>query len=529
MGANRSGVDLRAVGDEHSDDRADSPDGDHQQGVQQRAVAGELVAAENEAEERRRRQGGHDGDRLRAAPEPVEPSHDEVEREADERRIAQDLVGGDLGVAQLLQVRGDPQLEAEGHEPGADSEDHDDRGQAGKGRAEKLGEAADSRFGRPVGRPVVDHGGAVARHHRPGLLVAAGGQQEPGRLGDPAVQDDEQQPRRQAEQPQDPPRVMRDQGGGQPARDDVGTGDVAADEHHQPAPVAGGNRLRHEGEGDRQHASGGEAHDEAHGQVEPVGRHRPADRGRHEQHSGQQYGCPAAAAVRQPAPQERTDDRAREACQRQEGGGRMSVRVRRGPEAILLGEAGDDERQSRGLHDVDGDGHRHDDKEADVGRPDGGVIQGSHPQPGNALSGAGGLGEKPEGSRRYPDDDQDHAGDHGRIGLHAGQAEVHVAGPHIHRQMEEHPCGHRGDASPKEGGIAVRHPPGGTAEVRNACWWLRRFRHGTRCRGAAQCVTSAVEVPPWQEERSGGGHVSPTTLLINGACAARGRTICDQT
>lgn len=137
----------------------------------------------------------------------------------------------------------------------------------------------------------------------------------------------------------------------------------------------------------------------------------------------------------------------------------MAVGVQRRAEAVLLGEAGNNEGESGRLHHVDSDRYRHHDQQADVSGAHRGVVERPHPDLRQALL----LGRRRrkktvEGENQAHQDDG-HARSHRRIDAHAGEAVAAAAGMEVHRQVEQHPRSDRADADPEhpavvEGGLS---------------------------------------------------------------------------
>ncbi|CAM3633021.1 hypothetical protein NOGI109294_06600 [Nocardiopsis gilva] len=247
-------------------------------------------------------------------------------------RVAQCLVGGSRLEAENAQVGRDPQLEPVGHQPDTDSEDHNGCAETGEGEAEQGAMAtrpvrADHRvLSRGVGRP---RRGPVHRHDGGGLADASVQQQEPGRLREPAVEQDEQGPGGRPDQPQHPPGVLRDELGRQPAGERVGERRSTADEHHHPPPMTRRDGLGQQGEGDGQHASGRHPHERAHHQVPRERGHGPAPGRAHEQHARQENGRASADPVGHRAPKQRSDHGSDQSAEREQGHGKPAFGVER--------------------------------------------------------------------------------------------------------------------------------------------------------------------------------------------------------
>ena len=303
-------VDLRPVGREHRQHRAGAHQQQHDQRLQGVRVAPDLVAERGERRQRRGGEGGERDHRPPAAPEPVQQGDHERRGQADQGGVRQQAVGRGRVQPAGAQVGGQPEQESVVHQPPADPEQrHADREPAER-PAEQLGVAALglSVFG--LVRAGGHQAGPEALHDRPRLRDPAHGEQEARRLGDPAVQRDQQHAGRQPEQPHHAPPELRFQPRCEPARDDVGARDVASDQHHQPAAMADRHRLREQGERDRQHPAHRHAHQEAHHEVQLEHRHRAADRGRDEHQAREQDRRAAADPVPEPSPRERADDHA---------------------------------------------------------------------------------------------------------------------------------------------------------------------------------------------------------------------------
>jgi hypothetical protein len=292
--------------------------------------------------------------------------------------------------------------------------------------------------------------GAEARHHRLRFGRAAGGEQEPGRLRNPAIEQNEEHACRQPDQPEDAPAEPRLQRGGKKARDDIRPRHVAADQHHQPAAMPGGDGLGQQGERDGQHPADRSAHEEAHEQVPAECGHRAADGRGDEYDAGEQDRRPPADAITQPAPPGGAKHHSNERAQRQQGHGHLTLRVQRRLQAVLLRHTGNHERQRGRLHDVDGHGDSHDGEQRHVGTPDRGLVQRRHPHPGDPIRiGPGAPRHQSIPRQRDAGDDEGHACFHRVIHRHAGQPVAHVTRTDVHGQMQRNTRAHRCDSEPE--------------------------------------------------------------------------------
>ena len=116
-----------------------------------------------------------------------------------------------------------------------------------------------------VGLDRLRAGSGEAPQHGTRRVLHAGTGQEARRLGDPAVEQHDQRAGGQAQQPQHAPAEKRLQQCRSAGRQQVASRSAdAAQRHQQPAAMGRGNCLGHQGEGDRQQATGRGAHQKAH-------------------------------------------------------------------------------------------------------------------------------------------------------------------------------------------------------------------------------------------------------------------------
>ncbi len=207
--------------------------------------------------------------------------------------------------------------------------------------------------------------------------------------------------------------------------------------------MPGGHALGEQGVGDRQHPACRSAHQEAHRHVPPQRGHRPADRGPHEYHRGQQDRGPAAKDVRQHAPDDRAGHRPGQGGEGEPGHGRLG-------NAVFPDHAGHDEAEARRLHGVDDQRHRQDQHQGPVSTGQRGVLGRGH---GDAHEMRMKRMRRPrqQAVAGHPDASHDHghADHHARVHRHAGQPETHVLGHPIHRQMQDHADRHYRAAQPE--------------------------------------------------------------------------------
>ena len=220
-------------------------------------------------------------------------------------------------------------------------------------------------------------GDAERAHHLVGLVAAPVGEQEAGRLGDVAVERDQREPGRDAEEPHDPPAVGRDQPVRGPARDqEAERGADAGDEHDDLASAAGGDRLGEQRVDDRQQAAGAHAHEQAGDEVLPERGHRAAHRGADEERCGEQDRGAAADPVAEVAPDQRAEHRADDRDEREQRHRPVARRgVARRVQVVLVGDAGEDEGEGERLLGVDRDAEHQHEQQLDVRRAEAARVE----------------------------------------------------------------------------------------------------------------------------------------------------------
>ncbi len=286
-----------------------------------------------------------------------------------------------------------------------------------------------------------------ASQHRARGVEQPGVRQEARRLGDVAPEEDDQQPRRQAQQPQRAPAEQRHQQVGRARGQQVARrGAHAAQRHQQPAPVRGGHRFGHQREGDGQQAAGGGAHQEAHREVPAEGRHRAADGGADEHQRRQQDRRAAPEHVRQAPPDDGADGGAGERHQRQHAGRLLA-------DAVLLRHARHHEAQRGRLEHVHGqreDQHGHQLPVLGVQRHAVGQVELQRLRRVEAAAQLRDARHQAVGREQHAQRDRRHAGQHRRVHLHADHLPAGVAAHEEHGCVREH-AADDGDAAQPEG------------------------------------------------------------------------------
>ena len=206
-----------------------------------------IPAIEREGQERSGFDSSRDDERAAAAPAPVEPRDDQRAGDGEERCLGDDR--GHAGRADVALCDEDRQPDEEPvvHEPPGERVD-DEHGRDRAIRPAEDRRKTRLRRGRPSRqRRALLRFDAETAHHVARLLSTSVREQEPSRLGDVPVEQDQREPGRHTEEPHDPPAVRGDQPVGGPARDqEAECGAEARDEHDGGATLPRGDRFGEE-------------------------------------------------------------------------------------------------------------------------------------------------------------------------------------------------------------------------------------------------------------------------------------------
>ncbi len=349
-------VTFRRIRQQDGDDRAGADDQqrEHEERIGEHTEA--VAVAQQQADQPKRRDPIDEDQHALGAPAAVEPGDDGDGGDGDEGGAGDERAGDAHAAAFRDQTSGKPEHHAEVDEsPG-------ERGQRKSGgNAEEVADADRRRRGRGRRRGVsqrrrgwklMPKRASVSRASsmRPMLCRKRA---DSCRTGLTAIRISAMG---MIDEPHDAPAEVRLQDGGERAGGEVAAHRAdAADEYKAPAAMARGHDFREQRVGDRQHAAGADAHQEAHEDVPVEGGHGSADGSAHEDDAGEQDGGAASVEVGERTPEKRADGGSGEAGEGHERD------VCEG-DVVLDAHARDDEAERRGLHDVDdeGDGEQDD-------------------------------------------------------------------------------------------------------------------------------------------------------------------------
>ena len=236
------------------------------------------------------------------------------------------------------------------------------------------------------------------------------------RLGDRAREHEQDEPGRQADEPEEAPaRVGNDQRRGVARRDVAADAADRADPDRQQRPLPLRRDLADQGEDDREHSARGNAHEAACRDVVVEARHRAADRRGDEHEDRELDGRKPPYPVGEVAEEERADDGPRQRHERKLGG-------RADREPVLVPHARDHESEGQRLHRVDHEPEHEDGQELPVSGGQA-LLLAAHQVDVHLPSPR--LAEQREDGDGNADPDEAHADDHLGRHPHAGQPVAH--------------------------------------------------------------------------------------------------------